>query len=156
MVRARINIDPYREEIQEMLLEGKSLKQIRLDLLERHDIQIKKTTLQRRVLDWNLVQSDAFDQLDDHVQNHFWRGLDDDEIAATFQVVYNTTVSTRTVRRSRIKQDLVRRMNPFARKEYMQHVKEYLSHVITTSKISRYGIRSVQEHLRSQQILATR
>lgn len=144
------------KEIQFLISEGKTLRQIASDLSTKYGQPFTKSTLHRRITAWKLEQPDPMAQVDDHVLDHFWRGMDDNEIADTFEVIYKVKISERTVRRSRTKQDLIRRMNPIARTEYMKHVRDYLAQVISTSKISRYGIRSVQEHLRTQQISSTR
>lgn len=158
MVRPRIELDPYKDEITALFNQQKSNEDICLDLARLYAIEITPRTLRRRLQQWGLLRTKRIDDpiLCERIRSLVCDNLSDKEILLTLHRE-GFQISQDTLRKLRQKLGLRRRTdNPEAQRLQEDQMREILQQEIQDGSIEGYGRGLLHTHLRQKGYLFPR
>jgi hypothetical protein len=103
--------DEFQDEVSLLVENGLTDAEIRKHIQDTHTISVSQRTLTRRKEDWGLIlqATEHSNQLEDHIQTYFERGLSYSQIHHALTTSHEYTQSFQTLKRKIQSMNLTRR-----------------------------------------------
>ena len=144
-----IDLQPFRDEIEQLFAEGYTHKQLAHWLADR-GLVVAPRTIKRRLKDWGLTRQGATENALDTISNLFHTTTDNDEAIARTLTTQGTIVSARQVQQARLANGWRRRDRlPEQQEEQQQQTADAVADLISDSGRN-FGQRYLTTALRLQ------
>jgi len=160
--RSAINLEPYKEEIIQLVRDGLSTSNIAAHVRVRHGITVSERTIKSRLKEWgtrrrNQAQNFNTDSaLRDRIKALFFEyGLEDKEM---FRVLQDEgfQISLRSLGKLRRSLNLHRRENPTQAEQRTSTLKAMIREELAKGTIVGYGKELLHRHFRSLGVIVSR
>jgi hypothetical protein len=162
MGRSPINLEPYKEEIIQLVRDGLSSTNIAAHVRVRHGFTVSERTIKSRLKEWgtrrrNQAQNSNMDSaLHDRVKTLFFEyGLEDKEM---FRVLQDEgfQISLRSLGKLRRSLNLRRRENPIQAEQRTAELRAMIREELAKGTIAGYGKKLLHRHFRSLGVIVSR